>query len=200
MKRHHIRITAIQRRGRRQQAMVWPCRGRINMPGMITSRHGKMRLTEPRPFSKDGVSASESRPREGTHAPSAMQSNVVSSAQQCPLHNKGARCESVACAAPSWCRQISPMLADVHRGGSRLRGHPGESYGVSMGWALWCWGHPLLAGEQLAAGALTAQFLRTSRTDARLHVTGKRSASLLRARRGGDRPPTSSTRPRHALS
>ena len=38
------------------------------MPGMITSRHGRMRLTEPRPFSRDGGSASESRPREGAHA------------------------------------------------------------------------------------------------------------------------------------
>ena len=58
------------------------------------------------------------------------------------LHNNDARCESVACAAPSGCRQTNLMPADVYRGASRLRGHPDESYGVSMGCALWCWGTP----------------------------------------------------------
>ena len=45
--------------------MMWPCRGKISMPGMTTSRHGRKPLTEPRPFSRDGVSASKSRLKEG---------------------------------------------------------------------------------------------------------------------------------------
>ena len=58
------------------------------MPGMITSRHGRMRPKEPRPFSRDGVSASESCPREGAHTP-----HLPSQAQLMSLHNNYAQFE-----------------------------------------------------------------------------------------------------------